>query len=125
MIDLNLWLSEAKKEAAAHQCGMYLIHNGVVRSTAKKEVREGIPSPKVTAMQFSWDKKGVDKALEEAKTMPGIYYVNAWLNEGLLSPGDDLMVLLVGGDIRENVMNCMNTLLDRIKNDCVTETELR
>lgn len=75
-------------------------------------------------MRFSRNAENTAKALEEAKKTPGIYYVNAWLNEGLLALGDDLMVLLVGGDIRPNVMNCMNRLLDQIKENCVTETEI-
>lgn len=124
MVDLNTWLAEAKKEAAAQNCGMYLIHNGVVRSTAKREVREGIPSSPVSAMEFSRDADKVSEALSKARSMPGICYVNAWFNQGRLLPGEDLMVLLVGGDIRPHVMDCMNRLLDEIKGSCVTETEL-
>jgi len=124
MIDLNLWLSEAKKEAAALGCGMYLIHNGVVRITSKKQAREGIPCPPVLSMDFSWDEEKLSEVLNEASSMPGILYVKAWLNKGLLSPGDDLMVLMVGGDIRPHVMACMDRLLDRIKTEVVTEQEL-
>jgi len=124
MVDLNLWLSQAKKEASALNCGMYLIHNGVVRQTSKKQVREGIPGPPVSRLEFSFNAARVSEAIEKAKAMPGIYYVNVWLGEGILSPGDDLMVILVGGDIRPHVMDCMNQLLDEIKGKCVIETEI-
>ena len=38
---LDQWLAEAKADPKAAQCGMFLTHNGVVRVTPKKQVREG------------------------------------------------------------------------------------
>ena len=35
------WLREAKADAAAADCGMFLLHNGVVRRSAKARVRAG------------------------------------------------------------------------------------
>ena len=32
---LDQWLKEAKAEETAGQCGMYLVHNGTVRETAR------------------------------------------------------------------------------------------
>jgi len=124
VLDLNKWLEEAKAEADALGCGMYLIHNGVVRQTAKKEAREGIKSDLVSAMDFSYDKAKVDAALEKARAMDGIKCVKLWLNEGRLKPGDDIMYILVGGDIRPRVIACLDALLSEIKNNCVTEREL-
>ena len=38
---LDQWLKEAKAEETAGQCGMYLVHNGTVRETARAQVRQG------------------------------------------------------------------------------------
>ena len=38
---IDQWLAEAKQDPNAAQCGMYLTHNGIVRITPKKQVREG------------------------------------------------------------------------------------
>lgn len=95
---IEQWLKEAKQQPDADQCGMYLFHNGVVRGTAKAQVRHGESSPRVTGMQFSFDRKKVDAAVQRIKKMPGIFHVRAWLNSGTMQVGDDLMLLLVGGD---------------------------
>lgn len=56
--------------------------------------------------------------------MPGIYTVHIWLNNGELAVGDDLMCVLIGGDIRPNVMAALDTVVGRLKNECVREEEL-
>ena len=56
--------------------------------------------------------------------MPGIGYVRVWLNEGELTLGDDIMLVLVGGDIRPRVIDALQTLVGTIKNECVLEQEL-
>ena len=48
--------------------------------------------------------------------MPGIYCVKAWLNEGELAVGDDIMLVLVGGDIRPHVVDALQALVGRLKN---------
>ena len=50
--------------------------------------------------------------------------VDAWLKEGLLEMGDDIMYVLIGGDIRPRVVDALQYLVGRIKNECVVETEL-
>ncbi len=123
-IDVSKWLSEAKKEAAAKECGMFLIHNGVVRVTSKAEARQGISGPAVCRMNFSYDVSGVDAAVGRALHMPGIKLVKVWLADGVLSVGDDIMYVMVGGDIRPHVIECLNELVGEIKNKCVTEDEI-
>lgn len=122
---LDQWLREAKTSPFAEKCGMYLAHNGVVRATAKVQAYQGTPSSLVRGMLFSYDSDTVSAAIEKAKELSGIYYVRVWLNEGKLSVGDDLMLVLVGGDIRSNVVVALETLVGELKNHCVTEEELR
>ncbi|MBR6479247.1 MAG: molybdenum cofactor biosynthesis protein MoaE [Clostridia bacterium] len=123
MVDLNQWLLEAKADPSAAKCGMYLTHSGVVRETAKAQVRQGVESAPVTGMFFSYDKEKVDAAIEEAYTLPGIYYIRVWLAEGELSVGDDIMYVLIGGDIRPHVIDGLQFLVGKIKSECVKEIE--
>ena len=119
------WLSEAKAEKDAGKIGMYLAHNGVVRETPRSVVRDGAEdSALVVGMNFSYDRALTEKYLAETKSMPGIYYVRLWMNEGTLKTGDDLMQILVGGDIRPHVMEALNFLIEKIKSECVTEQEI-
>ena len=122
---LDQWLREAKSAPDAEKCGMYLSHCGVVRRSAKAKVRLGKTDTKpVTGMRFSYDREKLDRAVAAAGQMDGIYYVRVWLNEGLLSPGDDIMLVLLGGDIRPHVIDALQSLVGTIKNECVTEEEL-
>lgn len=119
------WIREAKAEPYASKIGMYLIHKGAVRSTAKARVRGGDESAApVTGMQFSYDAKKVEEAIRNARKMPGIYHIRVWLNEGRLNVGDDLMQVLIGGDIRPHVLTALQSLVGQIKTECVCEHEL-
>ena len=122
---LDVWLREAKGEAAAKGCGMYLFHNGVVRETAKAAVREGAKdTAPVRGMRFSYDEKMVEAATAMALAMPGIRTVRVWLNSGELTVGDDIMLVLVGGDIRPHVIDALQALVGELKQHCVSETEI-
>jgi len=122
---VDSWLKEAKAHESAPLCGMYLTHNGTVRQTAKAKVRYGAADTKaVTGMLFSYDEEKVNRIIEDAYQLEGIYYIRVWLNEGQLNMGDDIMFVLIGGDIRPRVVDALNYLVGRIKNECVTETEL-
>ena len=120
---IDAWLKEAKAAPNADRIGMYLTHNGVVRASARATARNGEEAPAVTGMRFSYDAAGVEAAVADAYKMDGIFYVRVWLNEGELKVGDDIMLVLIGGDIRPRVVDALQTLVGRIKNECVTEQE--
>lgn len=121
---MDRWLEEAKHHESAPKIGMYLTHNGVVRQSARAKVRYGAADTKpVTGMYFAYDQEKVDAVIADTYKMEGIYYIKVWLNEGELSLGDDIMYVLVGGDIRPHVVEALQTLVGRIKSECVTETE--
>ena len=125
MPSLDQWLREAKAEKDAPLCGMYLAHNGTVRQTARALVRNRAEdTAPVSGMHFAWDRDKVSRALEEARALPGIYHVRLWLNEGDLALGDDIMLVLVGGDIRPRVIDALQFLVGKIKNECVVEQEI-
>ena len=122
---IDAWLREAKAHESAPLCGMYLTHNGTVRQTAKAKVRYGEENTReVTGMLFSYDRDKVNAVIADARKLEGIHYIRVWLNEGELAMGDDIMYVLIGGDIRPRVVDALNYLVGRIKNECVVETEL-
>lgn len=122
---MDAWLKEAKAHASAPLCGMYLTHNGTVRQTAKAKVRYGEEDTKeVTGMLFSYDEDKVNAVIADTYKLDGIYYIQVWLNEGQLEMGDDIMYVLIGGDIRPRVVDALQYLVSRVKNECVMETEL-
>ena len=122
---MDAWLAEAKAHESAEKIGMYLTHNGIVRKSAKAKVRFGEEDTKpVAGMWFSYDAAKVEAAIAETYKMDGIYYVKAWLNEGELTVGDDIMYVLIGGDIRPHVVDALQFLVGKLKNECVEEKEI-
>ncbi len=122
---MDEWIKEAKAHESAPKIGMYLTHNGIVRQSAKAKVRYGEENTKeVTGMLFSYDEKKVEAAISETYQLDGIYYVKAWLNEGNLQVGDDIMYVLIGGDIRPHVVDALQFLVGKLKNECVEEKEI-
>lgn len=123
---IDEWLKEAKTDPKASQIGMFLVHNGVVRQTPKAKVRQGFDDGSIVkGMEFSYDAEKVKAVIEETNRMNGIFYVRVWLNKGWLEVGDDIMLVLIGGDIRPNVIDALQYLVGRIKTECVTEKEHR
>ena len=121
---MDAWMAEAKAHESAPKIGMYLTHNGIVRQSARAKVRLGAQDTKpVTGMYFSYDREKVDAVIAETYNLEGIYYIKVWLNEGELSVGDDIMYVLIGGDIRPHVVDALQYLVGRIKSECVTEKE--
>ena len=122
---MDLWLKEAKAHESAPLIGMYLTHNGIVRQSAKAKVRHLADDTRpVVGMRFSYDAQKAAAVLSDAYKLDGIYYIRLWLNEGQLQVGDDIMYVLIGGDIRPHVVDALQYLVGRIKNECVEETEI-
>jgi len=121
---IDQWLKEAKADPEALKEGMYLVHNGTVRQTPRAEVRDGIDDgSKVKGMDFDYDEEKVNQAIKETKKMEGIFHVRVWLNRGQLEVGEDIMYVLIGGDIRPHVIDALQSLVATIKNECVREIE--
>ena len=123
-VSMDEWLFEAKKSENANKVGMWLTHNGVVRSTAKAQVREGQSASPVVAMDFSYDPVKLEAVLAKGKTLPGVYYLRAQLANGKLKIGDDIMFVLIGADTRPHAVEALNTIVGEIKETCVIEKEI-
>lgn len=111
------WLEEIKSGPKHSRIGMYLMHNGVVRGSS----RNGTP---VTGMDLSYDKNRLQTIIREVEARPGVEAVRVWINEGRLAVGDDIMRVLLAGDIRENVFGALQELVRLIKTECVKEWEI-
>lgn len=121
---VDAWLKEAKRSESAKDCGMFLCHNGTVRATAKAQVREGATCAPVVGMELDYDEEKLARAIAKTEQMPGIHYVRVWLNRGRLQTGDDIMLALVGGDIRPHVLDALTALVGELKANCLVEKEL-
>jgi molybdopterin synthase catalytic subunit len=97
---------------------MFLVHNGVVRGTSRS-------GELVAGMELSVDRDRLEEIVASARLMEGVTYVRAWVNEGRLAVGDDIMYVVVAGDIREHVFEALQALVRMIKTQVVTEKETR
>lgn len=118
-MDINAAIAalKARPDFADH-VGMILIHNGTVRSWSRGD---GAP---VTAIEVSVDRDHIERLRREFLQHPGIYDIIIEARDGLLQPGDDLLFMIVAGDIREHVKQTLAHLLDRIKKEAVRKREL-
>ena len=117
-VTIDDWIDEIKGAPEAAGIGMILAHQGIVRGTS----RSGEP---VRGMQLDADRERLAAALAEAATWPGVVALRAWVNEGSLAVGDDIMKVVVAGDIRDNVFAALQRLVTIIKTEVVSESELR
>ena len=116
--DVDDWISDVKAQPGSAMIGMILAHQGIVRGTS----RSGEP---VHGMMLSADSDRLESALAAARTWPGVFAVRAWVNEGALSVGDDIMKVRVAGDIRGNVSAALERLVSLSKNEVLSESEWR
>ncbi|MFC1876292.1 molybdenum cofactor biosynthesis protein MoaE, partial [Thermodesulfobacteriota bacterium] len=108
---------EIKNHPDYAKTGMILCHNGIVRSTS----RDG---KAVTGLTVRVDHARLRSIIEERKQDPGIVEILVEIQEDQrLSVGDDVMVLVVAGDIRENVIHTLQSTLNAIKSTATQKTE--
>lgn len=107
-----------RKHPDFNNVGMILTHNGVVRGTS----RDGRP---VSGIEIRVDREKLDRIISENRARDGIVDVLVELAEEnrFLPVGADVMMLVVAGDIRENVFDTLKTTLDAIKATVTAKTE--
>jgi molybdopterin synthase catalytic subunit len=110
-------LEQIKKHPDFANVGMILCHNGVVRATA----RDG---RKVKGLKVTVDHEKLEQIIGEQSQKPGIIDIQVNIVENKnLAVGDDIMHLMVAGDIRENVISVLKDTLDAIKMQVTRKTE--
>ena len=108
-MDISKIMDAIKQHPEFDKVGMVLCHNGVVRGTS----RDG---RKVKGLRVSVDHRKLDQIVSEQKKRPGILDIRVEIAEDRdLRIGDDVMLLLVAGDIRENVIAVLTETLNLIK----------
>ncbi len=99
------------------RAGMVLCHNGVVRATSRDGRR-------VSGLRVKVDQQQLTEILNAARQRPGIVDVQVEIAaERDLSVGDDVMLLVVAGDVRENVIATLEETLNAIKTMVTSKTE--
>ena len=107
-MNMNALIDTIKSHPDYRKVGMILCHNGVVRGTS----RDGASVSTVTVKA---DRVAIDRVVAEQKKRPGIIEILVEVNEGELKVGDDLLAIVVAGDIREHVIPVLTDTLNLIK----------
>jgi molybdopterin synthase catalytic subunit len=116
-IMIEKWLKETKEKSDFKDLGMILVHNGIVRATSKN-------GKSVKGMHLSYDKKKLTSLIDELRGRDGIVEIKVWINEGLLTVGDNIMYAFVAGRFRTIVIPVLEDLVARIKQEIVLEQEI-
>ena len=116
-MNINRMLESIKQNPDFEKVGMVLCHNGVVRGTS----REGRA---VKGLRVAVDHQKLAHIISEQKKIAGIVDIKVEIAEDRdLAVGDDVMLLLVAGDIRENVIAVLTDTLNQIKTTVTEKTE--
>ena len=116
-MNINDMLDSMKKNPDFDKTGMILCHNGVVRGTS----RDG---RKVKGLRVAVDHQKLEQIVAEQKKIAGIVDIKVEIAADRdLVVGDDVMLLAVAGDIRENVIAVLTDTLNLIKSTVTNKTE--
>ncbi len=113
---LTALIDRIKSHPDYPKAGMILCHNGVVRGTS----RDGRP---VSGLSVTFDRKVLDGILAEQRQRPGIIDILVEFREGSLKVGDDVMFIVVAGDLRDHVIPVLEDTLNAIKKRVVHKKE--
>ncbi|EKD39929.1 MAG: Molybdopterin biosynthesis MoaE protein [uncultured bacterium] len=118
-MDITKTINELKaRPEFTDNVGMILIHNGVVRNWSRKD------KASVTALEVTPDYEKIEALRKEYLQHDGIFDIIVEARQGTLQPGDDLLYIIVAGDIREHIKPVLADLLERIKAEAVTKREI-
>jgi molybdopterin synthase catalytic subunit len=116
MMSLNDLVQKVKKEIDPAKVGMIVCHNGVVRATT----RAGLPAE---YLEIEMNQPVWERVLAEMRRAPGIAAIEAHLFTGRRKVGEDVMLVVVAGDIRENVFPVLEKTVNRLKKEAVLKHE--
>ena len=116
-MDITQLVKAVRQHPDYAKVGMILCHNGVVRQTSRDGRR-------VTGLRVSVDDYKLQNVIAENKTRSGIVEILVEIaGDRDLEVGEDVMLLVVAGDIRENVIGALSDTLDAIKTTVTHKTE--
>lgn len=118
-MDITKAIAELKKKPGfTDNVGMILIHNGVVRNWSRAD------KAKVGLLEVVPDLAKIEELRLEYLQHEGIFDILIEAHSGSFEPGEDLLFIIVAGDLRENIKPVLAELLDRIKAEAVTKREI-
>lgn len=117
-VSLEGLIAKVKSHPNISKAGMILCHNGIVRDYSRVGGKE------VQALSVKVDQAAIEHVKSWAISKPGIVAVEIAALEGDFSVGDDLLYVVLAGDLRENVFAVMKELIDKIKTKCVSKKEI-
>lgn len=118
-MDISKAIAALKKEPGfADNVGMVLVHNGTVRSWSRRDRQQ------VASLEVTPDQTVIDALVREYSSRPGIFRIVVEARAGRFQPGDDLLFIIVAGDVREHVKPVLAEILERIKAEGVRKREI-
>jgi len=116
-MNISHLIDTIKERPDSETIGMILCHNGVVRGTSQD-------GRKVSGLRIEVDHEKLDQILQEHKKRPGIVEILVEIAENRdLTVGEDVMLLVVAGDVRDNVIATLKDTLNAIKTTVTRKTE--
>ena len=116
-MNLNGMIESIKENPDFDKAGMILCHNGVVRGTS----RDGRA---VKGLRVAVDHQKLEQIVADQKKIAGIVDIKVEIAADRdLTVGDDVMLLVVAGDIRENVIAVLTDTLNQLKTTVTNKTE--
>ena len=110
-------IEKVKSHPESNRIGMMTSHLGIVRGHS----RDG---KDVLAVQVVYEREQLDKIVYEMKSRAVIIEILVQANEGRVELGDELLAVVVAGDLRENVFPVLIETVDRIKSSACRKNEV-
>lgn len=116
-MNLQQMINQIRQRPDFGKVGMILAHNGVVRGAS----RDG---RKVSGLRVSVDHEQLRRILDRERRTTGIVDILIDIAEEKdLSVGEDVMLLVVAGDIRDTVITTLERTLNAVKQTVTQKTE--
>jgi molybdopterin synthase catalytic subunit len=116
-VSLDHLVAGVKAHPDIARAGMILCHNGIVRESDRAGTK------RVRALKVVVDRTAIERIRSWGASRPGIVAVAIEALEGEFQVGDDLLFVVVAGDVRENVFAVTREIVERIKSEGVHKTE--
>jgi len=115
-MDINRMIETIKAHPDFHKAGMIASHLGMVRSFSSD-------GKAVSGVDVVFDDEKINQIMGDIKSRPGIVDILIETNSGYLGVGDDILAVVIAGDIRDHVFPALIDAVNRIKSEAATKEE--
>ncbi|HDZ90419.1 MAG: molybdenum cofactor biosynthesis protein MoaE [Deltaproteobacteria bacterium] len=115
-MDIGKMIQRLKEHPDYPKMGMIASHLGVVRETS-------LTGGRVSGIEVKFDKEAVNRIVNDIKKLDGIIEILIETSDGRLEVGEEIMAVVVGGDIREHVFPALIKTVDMIKREGASKRE--